>query len=260
MFDSGMGGLTVYDALKKALPHESIVYFGDTARLPYGEKSAETVVRYSIENAIFLLEHHIKILVVACNTAASVSMDKLRKIFNIPMIDVIEPGAEKAVQVSQSGRIGVLATKGTIHSNAYQNLIRKLRPGAHVVSVPCPLLVPLIEEGLIAHPATRSLLQDYLSPLIEERVDTIMLGCTHYPSLRSMIQEIVGQHVQIVDSASSCAQKVSYILDQHGLKNPSQEAVSHRFFVSDNPDKFRSLSKYFTDVEIPCVSLTRPSA
>jgi glutamate racemase len=257
MFDSGMGGLTVLDAVQKALPHESIVYFGDTARLPYGEKSPDTVARYAIENSIFLMEHNIKVLVVACNTAASVSMDKLRKIFNIPMVDVIQPGAEKAVEVSRSGRIGVLATKGTIRSDAYQNLICKLQPRAHVVPMACPLLVPLIEEGLMQHPATKLILHDYLKPLLQEKVDTILLGCTHYPSLKSMIEECVGKDILVVDSATTCAQKVAEILHNHSLKRPQLEPVSHQFFVSDNPEKFRSLSKYFTNVELADVRLVR---
>ena len=258
MFDSGMGGLTVFREIKRRLPSESIIYFGDTARLPYGEKSGETVLRYSIENAIFLMERKIKALVIACNTAAAVSVDKLRSIFNIPVIGVIEPGAERAVSSSSSGRIAVLATKGTVNSGAYQMAIRQLRPDAEVFAIPCPLLVPLIEEGMISHPATRLILTDYLQPLRDQSIDTILLGCTHYPALASLLQELVGPEISIVDSATTCAEKLSDLLIQQELSQEASHRGSYQFFVSDSPDKFRILGKYFLDESLSEVCLKAP--
>lgn len=256
MFDSGIGGLTVLKALKARLPFENVIYFGDTARMPYGDKSRETVSRYSMENVVFLMEQEIKLLVIACNTACSaLSLDKLQKVFNIPVIGVIEPGAEKAIEVTKSGRIAVLGTKGTISSLAYQKAIQKRLPMAHVVPIACPLLAPLVEEGLHEHPATRLILGEYLSILKDEPVDTLLLGCTHYPPLKRMVQEIVGEDVQIVDSANTCAEKVAKILEQQGLEGLKGEKVSQKFFVSDNPEKFQNLGKYFIDEELHSVSL-----
>lgn len=255
MFDSGIGGLTVLRAIQDKLPFEKIIYFGDTARLPYGDKSPETVIRFSIENAVFLMEHNIKILVVPCNTASSVSIEKLRKIFNIPVIGVIEPGAEKAIQVTKSGRIAILATRGTVQSGAYQAHLKRLRPDVQALAIACPLLVPLIEEGMQNHTAMRLILQEYLKPLDEHPVDTILLGCTHYPALRSLLQEMVGAHVQIVDSASTCAEQVTSVLEKLSLLNPVKEEVSHQFFVSDNPEKFRKLGQQFIASPLPPVQL-----
>lgn len=256
MFDSGIGGLTVFKALRMKLPFEEMIYFGDTARMPYGDKSRETVSRYSMENVVFLMEQEIKLLIIACNTACSaLSLDKLRKIFNIPVMGVIEPGAKKAVEVTKNGRIAVLGTKGTIASSAYQKAIHELLPSAEVISIACPLLAPLVEEGLYNHPATRLILEEYLSLLKKDPVDTLLLGCTHYPPLKGLIQEIVGKGVEIVDSANTCAEKVAEILQQQGLENRVNKRVSEKFFVSDNPEKFRSLGQYFIDRELPSINL-----
>ena len=255
MFDSGIGGLTVLRAIQEKLPYEKIIYFGDTARLPYGDKSAETILRFSIENAVFLMEHNIKMLVVPCNTASSVSIDKLRKIFNIPVVGVIEPGAEKAVAVTRHGRIAVLATRGTILSGAYQAHLKNLRPDVQVTAIPCPLLVPLIEEGMQAHPAMKLILEEYLLPLRQNPVDTLLLGCTHYPALRPLIQELLGPDVQIVDSATTCAEQVAELLNKLSLKSQRQETALHQFFVSDNPEKFRKLGQQFISSPLPPVQL-----
>lgn len=257
MFDSGLGGLTVFKALKARLPHENFIYLGDTARLPYGEKSPETILRYSLDNAIFLMDYQIKLLVMACNTAASVSLHKLRSVFKIPVIDVIEPGAEKAAQITRQGRIGVLATKATIASGAYQRKLLELDPHFQVTALACPLLVPLVEEGMRTHPATRLILEDYLRPIKEARVDTLLLGCTHYPLLISLIQEMLGKEVSIVDSASTCAEKTVQVLQQQGCASPiSTQMPNDRFFVSDNPEKFRNLACHFLGKELPEILLT----
>lgn len=243
MFDSGIGGLTVMQKVMQALPDESIVYFGDTARVPYGGKSRETIVRYSIENSIFLLEKNIKILVIACNTAASAALSKLCTIFNIPVIGVIEPGAEKAVSVTRNGRIAVLGTKATINSGAYQKEIQSLLPGVTVIPVACPLFVPLVEEGMINHSFARAIIKEHLAPLKNQDVDTIMLGCTHYPILKELIQDEVGSHVVLVDSATTCAEKVADILRHQALDAPKGSSPDYRYFVSDDPIKFRDAAE-----------------
>lgn len=255
MFDSGIGGLTVLNALQKVLPKEKVVYLGDTARLPYGDKSPETILRYSIENSIFLMEHWIKILVIACNTASSVAVEKLGQLFNIPVIGVIEPGAEKAAQVTKNGRVAVLGTRATIQSGAYEKELRKRLPHGNILSIACPLFVPLIEEGLHNHPATELLIQDYLKPLKEAQVDTLLLGCTHYLALEKTIRDQLGDQIKIVDSASTCAEKVKQVLLKEELTSQSPEKVSHLFYASDNPEKFRILGQKFLECELPIVNL-----
>jgi glutamate racemase len=247
MFDSGIGGLTVLRAILNKLPNEKVVYFGDTARQFYGEKSPETVLRYSIENSIFLMEHSIKILVIACNTASAVSVERLRNIFNIPVVGVIEPGAEAALKATKTGRIAVLATKGTIRSGAYQNHIKKLAPETFVLPLECPLLAPLVEEGMHYHPAARLILKDYLKPLLEHPVDTILLGCTHYPLLKDLIAEEVGPNIQIIDSAMTCAEKIEEILHDQAMHNASSIPIPTQYFVSDNPEKFKHLGERFLE-------------
>lgn len=243
MFDSGIGGLTVLKEIMKLLPNEKVIYFGDTARQFYGEKSAETILRYSIENSIFLMEHSIKLLVIPCNTAASVSVEKLRIIFSIPVIGVIEPGAEKALSVTKTGCIAILATKGTIQSAAYQKYLKCLSPKVSLVPIACPLLAPLVEEGMYVHPATRLILKEYLKPLENSPVDTILLGCTHYPLLKALIQEEVGPEVCIVDSAATCAEKIKETLNEKKMHSTCPGAA--QYFVSDNPEKFKKLGEQF---------------
>jgi len=238
VFDSGTGGLTVMRALVERLPAEDILFYADTARIPYGGKSKETVIRFSIENAIFLFEHSIKLLVVACNTATAHALDKLLQLFKIPVIGVIQPGSEKACQVSKSGKIAVLGTKGTIQSGAYREAILNKLSTAEVVSVACPLFVPLVEERYIDHPATRLIVKEYLKPVKEAQVDTILLGCTHYPILQRLIEEEMGPGVQIVDSAYTCAEKIAHTLAELQLEN-DQSQGTYRYFATDDPEKFR---------------------
>ena len=245
-------------AVMNALPQESIVYLGDTAHYPYGDKSRSTIIRYSIENAIFLMEQHIKMLVVPCNTATAYAVEKLRRIFNIPVIGVIEPGAEKAVQVSRNKRIAVLATRATVQSGVYQSEIHRRLPGAEVFAIACPLFVPMVEEKWMHHPATRLVVKEYLHTLRDKNIDTVLLGCTHYPLLRALIQEEVGDDVAIVDSAQTCAETVADILDQEVLRATSTQQAAHRFFVSDDPQKFQHLGSEILGMSIESVSLKDP--
>lgn len=254
IFDSGVGGLTVLQQITRQLPHESIIYYGDTARVPYGSKSPDTIIRYSIENAELLMEYGIKILVVACNTAAAYAMEELRNRLPIPVVGVIGPGADKATRVTQNGRIGVLGTKATILSQAYQTEIGKRLPGCEVYPVACPLFVPLVEEGMSRHPATELIIREYLNPLKLRGIDTLLLGCTHYPLLREAIQEEIGNHVRIVDSASTCAEEVSHILKENGLEETEEVSPQHHYMVSDDPEKFRALARDLLALSISIVS------
>lgn len=253
MFDSGLGGLTVMQKLVSKLPYEDIIYFGDTARLPYGGKSSETIVRYSIENATFLIDKNIKILVVACNTATSQALDKLQQMFALPVVGVIDPSAEQAVKVSTHHRIAVLGTKKTIQSGAYQRAILQHAPKATVFPIACPLFVPLVEEGCIDHPAARLIVQEYLRPVKGQRVDTILLGCTHYPILKDLIQEEVGDQVTLVDSGSACADKISALLDRMDMKK-KPTPPSYQYFVSDDPHQFQRLGSAFLGFPIKDVT------
>lgn len=245
MFDSGLGGLTVMRQLLKAAPREHIVYFGDTARLPYGEKSPETIIRYSLENAAFLSTQHIKLLVVACSTASSLALNMLQQQLDIPVIGMIEPGATSALQATISGRIAVLGTKGTIKSHAYQKAILQRNPDAFVTSLACPLFVPLVEEHFLDHPATRLVVQEYLKPLKGLHVDTILLGCTHYPLLKRLICEELGEEVRVIDPGVACANEVLATLYSLNLQRSEGQDVEHRFFVSDDADKFQMLGEVF---------------
>lgn len=239
IFDSGIGGLTVMKQIMQKLPHEKLIYFGDTARLPYGEKSPETILRYSIENAIFLMEHNIKLLVIACNTASAYAVGKLQQIIKIPIIDVIKPGAHFAANTTNNHRIGVMATRATTLSGIYPKEIKKHLPHAEVYSIPCPLLVPLIEEHFFEHTATQLIVREYLTPLKQKNIDTLLLGCTHYPLLHRLIQNEMGSHVSIIDSAFTCAEQVSAALDAYGLHTPNNNNPTHQYFASDYPEKFR---------------------
>jgi glutamate racemase len=255
MFDSGIGGLTVMQKVREVLPQESIVYFGDTARIPYGGKSRETLIRYSIESAIFLFEQDIKVLVIACNTAASAAMSKLCSVFNIPIIGVIEPGAAKAVSVTRNQRIAVLGTKATIQSDAYRKEIVRLQPQATVFSIACPLFVPFVEEGMVDHPCTKAIVKEYLAPLKNQGVDTAVLGCTHYPLLQHLIQEELGEEVTLVDSASTCAERVSDTLRSQSLTALEHLPAQYRYFVSDDSEKFRLSAEKIFGHAIPHVQL-----
>lgn len=255
LFDSGLGGLTVMKQILSVLPQENVVYFGDTARLPYGGKSPDTIIRYSLENAAFLIDQDIKILVVACNTASSYAIKPLQGRLSIPVIGVIEPGAEKAVSVTRNGRIAVLGTKATTASGMYQKHIMARLPNATVKSVACPLFVPLAEEKFLEHPAAKLIVKEYLAPLKSDNIDTILLGCTHYPLLEQLIREEVGEGVAIVDSASTCAEKVRELLELENLAADFHQIPIHRYFVSDDAERFRCMGSDFLGHPIEHVAL-----
>jgi glutamate racemase len=244
VFDSGIGGLTVVRELLHRLPGEDIVYFGDTARLPYGTKSATTVRRFSVENTHFLLNHGVKLVVIACNTSSAVALDVLRRQFEIPILGVVEPGARAAVAATRSGRIGVIGTYGTVASSSYEKAIRGLLPEAAVTAVACPLFVPLAEEGWIDHAVTRAVAEEYLAPLRAAHIDTLVLGCTHYGVLRADIASVFdGEPVVLVDSAAEVAREVATHLEPAaGAGTPPANC---RFYVSDIPARFREVGSRF---------------
>ena len=245
VFDSGIGGLTVVRELRRQLPGESIIYFGDTARVPYGAKSPATVARYSREAAAFLLSRDVKRVVIACNTATAHAFALLEEALAIPVVGVIEPGARAAVEASRTGRIGVIGTAGTIRSGAYDLAVRRRLDSARVYAQPCPLFVPLVEEGKCDGEATRIIASEYLLPLREMDVDTLILGCTHYPMLRPMLQDIMGESTVLVDSAEQTAHDVGGVLDARGLRNVSGLPATCTFIASDSPLRFRDVGRGF---------------
>jgi glutamate racemase len=245
VFDSGIGGLTVVKELFQRLPDEEIVYFGDTARVPYGPKSPATVARYSEEAASWLLSRDVKLIVIACNTATAHAAKRLSEVLPIPVVGVIEPGARAAVQATRTQRVGVIGTAGTIRSGAYDLAVRRQLAEARVYAQPCPLFVPLVEEGLGEHPAARLVAEDYLRPLSEMDVDVLILGCTHYPLLRNLIGEIMGPGVRLVDSAAETAREVAAVLDRYDLRREPGAPPQHVFAASDAPLRFRDVGRTF---------------
>lgn len=245
VFDSGVGGLTVVNEIMARLPHESILYFGDTARVPYGPKSPATVRRYAREAATFLLSRDVKMIVIACNTATAHAADILRAEAPVPVVGVIQPGARAAAAATRNGRIGVLGTAGTIGSGAYDLALRRLVPESRVYAQPCPLFVPLVEEGWTSHDATRLVAREYVQPLLDLDVDVLILGCTHYPLLRPVIESILGNRVRLVDSARETAIEVRKVLSEEGLLRPAGPTPHHAFAVSDSPMYFREVGRRF---------------
>lgn len=237
VFDSGVGGLTVLKEMLRLLPGEELVYLGDTARVPYGSKSPATVLRYALEAAAFLVEQRVKMLVVACNTASSVALAELEERFNLPVVGVIEPGARKAVAVSRNRRIGVIGTEGTIASGAYTRAIHALAPEVEVFSAPCPLFVPLAEEGWAEHPVALLTAREYLAPLMDSGIDTLVLGCTHYPLLKKTLRQVLGDRVALVDSAEETSRTVESMLNGRQLPRQGHPGQP-RFFVTDIPTRF----------------------
>lgn len=245
IFDSGIGGLTVTRALFERLPNESTIYFGDTARVPYGPKSPETVRRYSREILHWLLSQKVKLVVVACNTSTAHALPALREESPVPVIGVIEPGSRAAVAASGGGSIGVIGTAGTIASNAYATAIRELAPQTRVEQRACPLFVPLVEEGWFDHPAAALIAEEYLAPIRKAGVDALVLGCTHYPLLKPLLSQVMGSKVQLIDSAEETARAVAAALGQRGLEAPVAVPVTHRFVVSDDEARFRQVGARF---------------
>ena len=260
VFDSGLGGLTVARALFERLPRESVIYFGDTARVPYGPKSADTVRRYSSEILKLLLERGVKMVVVACNTSTAHALDHLRKISPVPVIGVIEPGARAAGTASRGGTLGVIGTVGTISSGAYQRAIAALHPKAVVEGVACPLFVPLVEEGWLDHPATELIAREYLAPFIKQSPDAVVLGCTHYPLIKAVLGRVLGAGVTLIDSGGETAKAVQEALEAKTLQAGSSREPSHHFVVSDDAPRFRKIGATFLgdrlrDTEVEVVSL-----
>jgi glutamate racemase len=227
------------------MPNENIVYFGDTARVPYGSKSARAVTEYSLEAAAFLQSRGVKMIIIACNTASAVALEQVRAASNVPVLGVIAPGARAALEVSRSRRIGVIGTDGTIRSNAYQDAIVELQPDAYVIGQPCPLFVGFAEEGLDTHAATRIMAGEYLAPLVSESVDSLILGCTHYPILHRTIQDVVGDAVHLVDPGIATAEDARGVLMELDLLNDSNSLPRHSYYLSDFPHKFVEVGERF---------------
>jgi len=243
VFDSGIGGLTILRALRRALPHEQLIYFGDTANVPYGSKSKTAVTRLALNVAKFLETSGVKLIVVACNTASAQALPALRKQLKVPVLGVIEPGAEAAVNVTKNHKIAVLGTQGTVESRAYVKAIAKHRQNAQVFQQACPLFVPLAEEGFAEKPAAKLIAQEYLAPVKASRADTVILGCTHYPILKNLIAQIMGPRVTLVDSADTLAHAVKQFLQDNKI-NATQGRGRVKLYASDAPDKFtRSAQK-----------------
>lgn len=245
IFDSGIGGLTVARAIYERLPHESTVYFGDTARVPYGPKSPETVRRYSLEILRWLEGQGVKAVVVACNTSTAHALETLQTAATVPVIGVIEPGARAAARAVREGAIGVIGTAGTIGSNAYARAIYRERPDARVEQRACPLFVPLVEEGWFEHPAAQLIAAEYLAPLRDSGVEALVLGCTHYPLLKPLLQRIMGPGVCLIDSAQETAAALETALRVNQLEGPAGAESYHRFVVSDDEPRFRQVGSRF---------------
>ena len=261
VFDSGVGGLTVAKQLIRYLPKEDIIYFGDTARVPYGTKSAKTVERFSVENVLFLLRFKVKCIVVACNTSSSIALPLLKRSFRVPIIGVIEPGAREALSATRNSRIGIIGTTATISSRAYENELSRLakaeflekHSGLKVIAQSCPLFVSLAEEGWLNDTITKQVAQRYLAVFKNNKIDTLILGCTHYPLLKDAIASVLGKAVALVDSAKQCAIETERVLYRDGLLNDKRAQGRLKFFVSDEPQKFVSLGKRFLGSSITCI-------
>jgi glutamate racemase len=245
IFDSGIGGLTVARAIYDRLPHESTIYFGDTARVPYGPKSPETVRRYSLEILHWLLEQGVKAVVIACNTSTAHALEDLQKASPVPVIGVIDPGARAAVSAMRHGPIGVIGTAGTIASNAYARAIQRAQPGTRVEQKACPLFVPLVEEGWFDHAAAALIAAEYMEPMKRAAVDVLVLGCTHYPLLKPLLQRTLGPETRLIDSGEETALSVQTVLGSSGLNAAPDAVPSHRFVVSDDEARFRQVGSRF---------------
>ena len=246
IFDSGIGGLTVARAIHGLLPQESTIYLGDTARVPYGPKSPETVRRYSREILGWLVGQGVKAVVVACNTATAHALEELQRISPVPVIGVITPGARAAARESTAGRVGVIGTAGTVASGAYRRALLAERPSLRVVEQACPLLVPFVEEGWLTHPATKLVVEEYLAPLRVERVDTLVLGCTHYPLLKPLLAEVMGPGVRLIDSAEETARELAATLERTGLSaRPEQAPPRQRWVATDDVERFARVGAVF---------------
>ncbi|MCK5069334.1 MAG: glutamate racemase [Desulfocapsa sp.] len=243
IFDSGVGGMTVARAVEQLLPDYSLIYFGDIARTPYGPKSPKTIIEYSIQNTEFLLDKGAEIIIIACNSASSVATETLREKFQIPIIEVITPAADRAIATSKSGRIGIIGTRATVKSGIYQEKIVAKRSDFKIFQKACPLLVPLAEEGWLNHRETKMILRRYLHPLKDKQIDTLVLGCTHYPLLKNLIQHRIGKRVKLIDSSIETAQYVKDFLLQNPNIVSKQGAVTRDYYVSDSTETARQVAE-----------------
>ncbi len=257
VFDSGIGGLTVVSALRRLLPTENIFYLGDTARVPYGGRSAATIERYSFEMTGLLLAEHAKAIVIACNTASALAVPRLQDTLKVPVIGVIGPGAQAAVEVTQTGRVGVIGTRATIASGAYERALHKLAAHLQVTAVPCPLLVPLIEEGLLDDPLTDQHIVRYLEPLLAAGIDTLILGCTHYPLLHRAIARLLGPDIRLVDSAHNCALATRDLLRGAGLAAPEERTGALQVALTDASDGFLRVAERALGLDVGDVQVRR---
>jgi glutamate racemase len=245
IFDSGIGGLTVVKEIFRHLPLESVVYFGDTARVPYGSKSPKTVETFALEDITFLMTQNVKILVAACHTVSSVVLDSLIARLHLPVLGVVDPGVRAALKTTKNHKIGVIGTQGTVVSGTYEKKLSAKDPGVFVISQACPLFVPLVEEGWLNGDVTERVARIYLEPVRAQGIDTLILGCTHYPLIKPVIQETLGQEVTLIDSAEETARTVAARLRILGLENQGGEGVRHKVFVSDIPHRFRQIGERF---------------
>ena len=255
IFDSGVGGLTLFKSIKNILPNEKLIYFGDTARLPYGTKSPEVIRKFSLQIAYFLERFGIKTLVVACHTASSTALPDLKIKMKMPVVGVIEPAVKKAINTTKNKNIGIIATKTTIESGSYQTLIQKADPMVSITTIAAPLLVPLVEEGWLNKGPTRDILKEYVSPLKEKQIDTLILGCTHYPLLKHLFLEELGSSVTLVDTSLETAIYLQDLLKVNSLLNNSAISPDYSFYVSDDPEKFSKLARSFLGEKLETVKL-----
>lgn len=252
VFDSGVGGLTVAREIMRQLPNENIVYFGDTARVPYGSKSKDNIIRYSRQIINFLKTKNVKAIVIACNTASALALDVVREEIDIPIIGVVEPGARAALEITQTKKIGVIGTEGTIRSAMYEKIIQERDPKAGVIGKACPLFVPLVEEGFAKHKVTQEIIDYYLASFLETDIDSLILGCTHYPLLRSRIREYVGDRITLVNPAYETAMDLKKLLEDSNMENTGegQEHAAYSFYVSDAADKFKRFANSILPYDI----------
>jgi glutamate racemase len=256
IFDSGIGGLTVVRALRKLLPSEHLIYLGDTGRYPYGTKSADVVCRYSFENTEFLVDKGVKLLVVACNTSTAVALDALQERYPVPVIGVIEPGVQAAARATRNRKVGVIATEGTIRSGAYTRALRAARPDLEIYTRACPLFVPLAEEGWVDNEVAALAARSYLGSLAQSGIDTLILGCTHYPLLRDVIRDTIGRGVRLIDSGLVTASAVEAVLDARALRRRHGPGTGS-FFVTDAPERFMKVGARFLAAPVDAVQIER---
>ena len=254
IFDSGLGGLTVLKSLEKLLPNESFIYFGDTAHVPYGSKSAETVIRYSKSIMDFFMKHYTKAVVIACNTASAVAYDYLKKMYTIPLFDVVTPSVEYSIKISKSKNVGVIGTYSTIKSKAYTKMFKKLGRDYKVKEVPCPLFVPLIEEGWVDTSIAKNIVETYLNEFQHDNIQSLILGCTHYPIMANTIQSVLSNKIELIHSGKTVGNKLKDFLIKQNIENSINSEPSVKFYVTDFPQKFDELESRFLGRHLKNVS------